>query len=215
MFSTMKLSGLTICLTAMALAPVVQAASTIELNYASVYGVNSTIIVDRLPIEISAGKFVYKDLTINLIADAKGNITVTPAIPKQAPSPPPITGGLIAGRYLSQDGTNGFTLQGPFPVAGTSVSEWTLTTTKSVANTRMTPATIYVGPLNQSPVGARVRTAKITDKEYNFGTVNADASDKNDLIGVSQLGNQVEIADFTFNGDKSTPVTTTVYALVK
>jgi hypothetical protein len=192
------------------------AASTVELSYASVYGVNSSVIINRVPIEISPGKVVYKDITINLTADAKGTVTVAPATPKQNFSLVLPVGKFMAGTYVSQDGKSGFVLVGPSPVTGTSVSEWTIGTIANKKVPNLAPATFYVGPVAQSPLIARIRAAKITDKEFSYGTVNSDApADARSLIGVAQLGKQIELADFTSGPDKPTPVGTVIYNFVK
>jgi hypothetical protein len=180
-------------------------ASQPYVEFSGISGNAGTISLSRVPIVLSNGQVIYKDVILLLQANASGVLSSSisqlnsPIFPAQP---------LQSGIYVDVSSTNyGFEMTGPGQLPN-GVGKWIIRPVTGLAgNDCGIPATIYTGPLNASPLAARLSAAKITSTEYSYGVLdsNTGACDgqywgANYLIGVSQVGNQVEFALFTYNG---------------
>jgi hypothetical protein len=190
-------------------------------------GSGNALTASRVPVVQSDGTVVYKDVTVQFSVDSDGKLTLAgPA--EVLPSPLLITGGFIAGNYMGPSPLGGgkffITVSGP-SVAHGGATKWSLAATTGAAPcTYPTSATWYVGPLSSSPLAARLQKAGITSTAWSYGIEDSPQSCQptygNDwypgtLIGVSQTGNAITIASFSFIGssDSNYPIDEIAYTL--
>jgi hypothetical protein len=62
-------------------------------------GSGNTVTATLIPVVTSTGGVVYKDVTLQFVADAAGNLTLASGFPKVVPSATFITSTFKAGRY--------------------------------------------------------------------------------------------------------------------
>jgi hypothetical protein len=199
-------------------------ASQPYIEFGGISGSAGTVSITRVPIVLSSGKVIYKDVMILLQADANG--ILSPSIPIQAISPPLPTQTLQAGIYVDVANTSSaFEFNGPAQLAN-GVGKWIIYPATGFKSDCGVPASIYTGSLSANPLAARLKAAKITDTEYSYGEIASFSGNipfcggafwnPNFLIGVSQVGNQVEFALFTSSGtDVSAPVARIDFVLYK
>ena len=200
-------------------------------QYSTMTGSGSTITASRVPVVTAAGNTIYKNVTIQFDVDSDGNLTLSPEYPKLSDAPPLVVSSFKAGSYIGPGSIlNGKTpafVDGPGATDGGATS-WSFSTAGG-ADTCTYPnsATWYVGPIDSSPVSARLKKAGITSTAWSYGVAsgptyfdtctnrNSFSSykwERGTLIGVSQSGNAVTIASFTNNGvDFSAPVDQITY----
>jgi hypothetical protein len=199
-----------------------------QFQYATITGTNNVLNVTMLPVVTPKGT-VYKNLTLQVTANAEGEISVEPAI--VVPAPQILASSFKAGTYVGPSTINGgqnkITVTGPGVIVG-GTTVWSLTAS-SDPNVCTYPATAtwYVGSPTSpgNPEYARLKKAGITSPAYSYGTsgtiANSSSScNPNDawsasLIGVSQTGNSITIASFTTLGafDQASPKDQITYTL--
>jgi hypothetical protein len=188
-------------------------------NYASVIGLKNMITVNRVPIQTGPGTFIYKDVTITINVDNAGNLTYQLATPNQPLSPTLSPANIRAGTYTdAQNSTLGIQVSGPTPIGSGGEAQWSITAAAGLACDFSVPSTFYTGPslaTANSTLAARVKAAGITATQYSFGELDQDGC-RNDgnwyngaLIGVTTVGNQLQVSSFTHvTTDSSSPVET-------
>lgn len=205
-------------------------------QYATVVGMGNSLSVARIPVVVPTGNTIFKDLTIRFDVDPDGNLTISPDNPEVFDSPTLQVSSFKAGSYIGPGsilgGKTPAFVDGPGPSDGGATS-WSFSTA-SGANTCTYPssATWYVGPIENTPVAARLKSAGITSTAWSYGVADGpiqgnlcnDNSRTNakwepgTLIGVSQSGNAITIASFTdrpnVRVDFSAPVAQITYRLV-
>ncbi len=194
-------------------------------NYSSVIGLNKTITATQVPVQTSTG-LIYKDVTIQINVDAAGNLTYATTSPLATLSPMLSPSTFRAGIYTnSSDNRYGLQVAGPSIIpGGGGLAQWSISSAPGLACSPPQPATFYTGPLDKSPLAARVSAAGITGitaSQYSFGVIgtpncgNADWQN-NGLIGLTNIGGNLVIASFTQSGtDASTPYTQLTYVFLK
>jgi hypothetical protein len=192
-------------------------------QYATLTGSSNTLTATFVPI-VTAGGTSYWNITLDFNVSSTGVLTV--ASLQQTQAPPPIVSSFRAGTYCASpnvgNGKACITVGGPGETSG-GTTEWSLTAAPgSWADTYPESATWYVGPLASSPLASRLAAAKITSTDYSYGTVGAQNWVINGtwyydtLIGLSQIGNTLNILSFTnyYTGlDQNTPVDQITYTL--
>jgi len=190
-------------------------------EFSTLTGSGNTVTATLIPIVTSTGAVVYKDVTLQFVADAAGNLTLASGFPKVALSATFITSTFKAGRYVGPStilsGTAIVSVSGPSVTTG-GATEWTLAAAGGAAGcTYPATATWYVGPLANSPIAARVKAAGITSTAWYYGVASGPCYSSwytNTLIGVSQVGNTLTIASFTnYPTDYSLPRDQITYTL--
>lgn len=210
-------------------------------QYANLVGSGSTLTASRIPVVVAAGNTIFKNITIQFDVDPDGNLTLSPDNPQISDAPPLQVSSFKAGSYIGP----GSILGGKTPafVDGPGATDGGATTwsfgTGSGADPCTYPnsATWYVGPMENTPVAARLKAAGITSTAWSYGVANGPyvgfncASNRGlsfgnyqwepgTLIGVSQSGNAVTIASFTDDPssgprrDYNAPVAQITYRLV-
>lgn len=166
----------------------------------------------------SNGKFIYKDVVIELKADGNGNLTYVPSTPQQKLSPSLISNRFVAGTYVYPGNIKyGYVLSGPSGVPGSSATKFEVNKSPSLNDACGVPAIFYVGALSANPNYARIKAAGITSTEYSYGiiggssacSINGGSFRTGALVGFSQSGNLITIASFTKYGtekDQNTPI---------
>ena len=192
------------------------------------------ISATRVPVLTATGDTIYKNVSVSFDVDADGNLALTPEFPKVADSPALAIFGFLAGKYVGPGsllaGKATAVVSGPGVLPGGATS-WSLTAGPDAADcTYPASATWYVGPLTNSPVAARLKSAEITSTAWSYGVAGnspcssfSSASNHinaywrpGSLIGVSQTGNAVTLASFSFISsptDRSAPVDQITYRL--
>ncbi len=206
-------------------APAQDAATITRLQDAVIRARGSTISIRRLPIETPTGR-VFRDVVIELHADAQGRVSVVTAGP--AAAAPPVAAVSGQTRLAVQSVPSGQPTQAELPQkvsapivmqifrAGTysaadgglvrvqdrgndlvhHLPAWSLSTD---ANATLGDALWWSGPPEMNPKSARLRRAEITGTEYAYGVSNAGNSEMfgtGSLIGVAQQGNTLRIVSF-------------------
>ncbi len=69
-------------------------------QYSTLTGSGRTILATRVPVVLTNGSIVYKNLTLLFDVDAAGNLTVAPGYPQVVASPTPIVYNFEAGKYV-------------------------------------------------------------------------------------------------------------------
>ncbi|HEY3910500.1 MAG TPA: hypothetical protein VGM07_11490 [Stellaceae bacterium] len=214
---------------AMLAAPAIAATPTPYLQDSTIVSSGATITATDVPVQTSTGSLVYKDVTIQLSADVKGNLTIAKGYPKVVNAINPILNHFVAGNYAGPptfaSGKFLITVNGPGAGAG-GTTVWSLTTAKGAdCGTYPTLATWYTGPVASNPLAARLKKAGITSTFYSYGLVGSEGCydagtptsfPATGLIGVSQVEGSLAIVSFTnINGvDQPTPVSEITYTLL-
>ncbi|MGH7113606.1 MAG: hypothetical protein ACREE9_03835 [Stellaceae bacterium] len=202
--------------------PADAASKPIYFDESSIVGIGRTVTALRVPIETAPNTFIYKDVTIELTADAKGNLEWATKEPISALSPPLATSNIRAGIYLIPTCSQcGIQITGPTSIGNGGEAEWTITPapgTKIVpAESPPNPAVFYTGPLAGNPLAARLENAGLTSAQYAYGEIGASslygAWYPNGLIGLRLVGNELVVAAFTDSGeiDHNVPWTQIIY----
>jgi hypothetical protein len=187
-----------------------------EIQYGTLSGTTNSINVTMLPVVLSNGTTIYKNLTIPITLTETTvnnaiNVTFTVGAITAVPFPIGSANGLKAGNYVGPNGEL-LMLIGP-GVTTNGATEWSLIgTAGATACTYPTTATIYDGPLTSNPLYARLKNAGITSTAYSYGvmgsqtcaTAGGDWWNNGNIIGVSQTANALTIVSFTFGNDQST-----------
>lgn len=201
------------------------AAPYAEFQYSTLTGSGNTITATQVPVVTSTGVTVYENLSLQFNVDANGNLSIATGYPQIVPAPALLASGFLAGTYIGPPTVNSggmiISVAGPGVTSG-GATEWTLSSA-SGANACTFPysATWYVGPISSSPLAARLKSNGITSTAWSYGIGTAsqcsganNAWYLNPLIGVSQVGNTITFASFTFqNSDYSTPQAQITYTL--
>jgi hypothetical protein len=154
-------------------------------------------------------------VSLGLLDDTNRSVSKTcaaypagpPVLPTSTVNASPVL-PLQSGIYVDvANAAYGFEMTGPGQLPN-GVGKWIIRLATGINADCGIPATIYTGPINAGPLAARLSAAKITSSEYSYGVIDNGgygacgglAWSQNYLIGVSQVGNQVEIALFTYNG---------------
>jgi hypothetical protein len=163
--------------------------------------------------------------------DANGNLTLSQGYPQVIQAPALLTSGFRAGTYVGPStllsGKATVNVSGPGVTDG-GATVWSIGAAPGAdACTYPISATWYVGPIENSPFAARIKSAGITSTAWSYGIgagnacgsnitgVNSNAWYANTLIGVSQVGNTLTIASFTNAGtDKTVPLDQITYRLM-
>jgi hypothetical protein len=183
-------------------------------------GSGNTINATQIPVVLASGIVAYLNCTLQFNVDSNGNLTLSPGFPQISQAPAVITANFKAGRYVGPAaGTyTGFTVNvaGPGILDG-GATAWSLSApTGASNNTYPITATWYVGPIASNPLAARLKSAGITSTAWSYGTGSSSFGNPwspNSLIGVSQIGNTLTLASFTYNADSSTPQGQITYTL--
>jgi hypothetical protein len=186
---------------------------------ATLSGSGNTITATRVPVVISATQTIYVDIAIQFNSDANGVLTIANGFPQINQSPNLLTGGFQAGTYLGP--LSLFNGKGLISVSGPTVEDggytfWSLTTAPGTdPGVYPTSANWYVGPIANNPYAARINAAKITNTTYSYGIMTSSGgciavwctAGTGNLIGVSQTGNVLSIATFSYEGgsDQNVP----------
>ena len=204
-------------------------------QYATLVGSGSTLTVSRIPVVVAAGNTIFKNITIQFDVDPDGNLTLSPDNPRVSDAPPLQVSSFKAGSYIGPgsilDGKTPAFVDGPGAIDGGATS-WSFSTAAGADYcTYPGSATWYVGPIENTPVAARLKKIGITSTAWSYGVASGPGyftnctktgfsfqSDKwqpGTLVGVSQSGNAVTIASFTERGnDYSAPIAQITYRLV-
>jgi len=198
-----------------------------QFQYATITGTNNVLNVTMLPVVTPKGT-VYKNFTLQVSANAEGQITVESAT--AVPAPTTVVTAFKTGVYLGPSsinkGQNQITISGPGVVPG-GTTVWSLTSSSDPnVCTYPASATWYVGSPTSlgNPLYARLKKAGITSTAYSYGSAGNlsnsscnpnDAWSGGSLIGVSQTGNSITIASFTTLGfaDQNSPKDQITYTL--
>jgi hypothetical protein len=199
--------------------PADAASKPIYFDESSIVGIGQTITALRVPIETAAGTYIYKDVTIEINSDAKGDLTWATAEPITALSPPLATSNVRAGIYVIPTCACGIQITGPSSIGSGGVGEWVITAVpgKSTYYSPPNPAFFYTGSLAASPLAARLEKAGLTSPQYVYGIVGTSNSyipwQSNALFGLRLVGNELVVAAFTdgSNIDHNVPVTQIIY----
>jgi|SRR5271163_1756768 len=187
-----------------------------HFQYSTTTSSNEEIDAVRVPAVDSTGVTHYWDVSLLFDVDAEGALTLASGYPMIAPSKSFNSAHFKAGKYIAPsdlfDGNGVITVAGPTVLAGGG-SEWTITLPSgSYADTYPNSAVWYVeSSIANNPLATRIENAKITSTVWSYGVGNTlnDHWCPNSLLGFSQVGNSITIADFTTtNGgcaDASTP----------
>ena len=223
------LAGLALAL-GVGLGPAADAATpTPYLQDLTIVGSGGTLTITDVPVQTSTGSLVYKDLTIELSADVKGNLTIAKGFPKELNAIKPVLNNFVAGTYAGPatlaSGKFLVTVNGPGVSAG-GLTAWSLTTPKGAdCGTLPLSAIWYTGTIASNPLAPRLKKAGITSPFYSYGLVGTtscrDAGPDNyfgagSVIGVSQIEGSLAIVSFTDNNgqDLPTPFVEITYTLL-
>ena len=187
-----------------------------EFQYATITATTNTLNATLLPVVLSNGSLVYKNLTIpfKVTEDSKGNITITAGTITVVNSPETQINGFIAGNYVGPGGGNGqlITLSSP-GVTASGATEWSVAQSAGATGcTYPITATFYVGPIASNPLYPRLKKAGITSTAYSYGILGEQPCgsgwwDTGTILGFAQTGNTLTIVSFTLfgNEDQNTP----------
>jgi len=191
---------------------------------AGIHGSGGTLTITRLPIHTASG-IIYRDVTIELHADAQGNVTIatdtaghallgaaprpgaalavaaTPPSPgvvqlTQQPSAPLVMQHFTAGMYETAGGAVVQVIDRGIDLVH-GVPAWSITTVSG--GSALESAIWYSGPPYVNPKARRLQNAGITSAAYAYGI--SDAGDgrlfgTGSLIGAVQEGNTLKIVSF-------------------
>jgi len=182
---------------------------TAQFQYSAITGSNSVINATRVPVTDSSGKVSYWDVTINFTVSADG--VPSTASGSLQPSKALKVSSFQPGTYkLSTDPNFAVVLSGPgIGVAGTTV--WSISSAGDLCGAPSS-SEWWTGPIVDNPLATRITTAKISSKDYSYGSVGTNGNcwpfyNQRDLIGASQVAGTLTISDFTDIGgnDHSVP----------
>lgn len=123
----------------------------------------------------------------------------------------PLVSSIVSGKYVGPSNVNGgknlITITGPALITG-GVLAYTISLS-SGASSDTIPAggTFYVGPLENSPLFAQLKSSNMTSTAWSFGV----ASNTGVTIGVAQVGNTLSIGWFNYG---NTPYNQMTYTLI-
>jgi hypothetical protein len=197
----------------------------------TVTGSGNTITATNVPVVIS-GITVYVNVTMQFNVSSNGNLTLSSGYPQVVAAPNLLSASFMAGTYVgpstAANGKATVTVGGPGVTDG-GATTWSLSAAPgSDPCTYPGTATWYVGPVANSPVAARLKSAGITSTAWSYGVSSSPScgADANHwtgsggaaLIGVSQSGNAITLATFSsWNGyavtDNSAPTGQITYTL--
>ena len=189
----------------------------IAFDYATIVGQGPVIQVDRLPVTTSAGKIVYKDVTIGFTTDGNGGVQLNGA-PVVLPSPKLITNHFQPGEYFAQVGnavayaylTSGVDIEG-------GSTSWTFTIENEPSPFPAPPQAEWQTGAPAPDLAQRIANAKIVvDPDLSYGT-NGEQSPgegqnqpfaQNGLVAAKQISTSLIIWSYTgiYDYDSSTPV---------
>ncbi|MGH7115580.1 MAG: hypothetical protein ACREE9_13920, partial [Stellaceae bacterium] len=210
--------------------PAIAATPTPYLQDSTIVGSGGTITATDVPVETSTGSLVYKDLTIQLNADVKGNLTIARGYPKVVNAISPILNHFVAGHYAGPptlaSGKFLVTVNGPGVSSG-GATAWSLTPSSgSNCGTYPQSVTWYTDPIASNPLAARLKKAGITSSFYSYGIVGFGPTcaagtyfdfESGALVGLSQIEGSLTIVSFTYNGgatDSPIPLAEITYTLL-
>ncbi len=134
-----------------------------------------------------------------------------------------MTGSGKAGNYVGPstlfNGQGYVTVSGP-GVTGGGATTWSLSAANGAYQTTLSSATWFVGPIANNPLAARIGKAGITSTAWSYGVCGGAGVNHSwyggGLIGVSQTGNALTIANFTLgsSSDSSMPKDQVTFTLV-
>ena len=197
-------------------------------QFATLTGSGNTITATRIPVVNGAGKTAYKNMTLQFDVDSDGNLMPSSGFPQLFDAPALLVSSFKAGSYIGPasvlGGKTPVYVDGP-GLTDSGATTWSITTAAGADPcTYPGSATWYVGPIDSGPMAPRLKKAGITSTGWSYGVGGASCRDYNfnifswgsgSLIGVSQSGNAVTIASFTYNGsDYSSPQSQVTYRLV-
>lgn len=202
---------------------------------ATITGAGNTITASRIPIVIAPGNTIFKNLTIQFDVDPDGNLTIASEYPQIFDAPALQVSTFKAGSYTGPgsvfDGKMPAYVDGPGPTDGGATS-WSFSTADGADRCAYpSSATWYAGPMENTPVAARLKRVGVTSTAWSYGVASGPGYqtsctnpqyifgshkwEPGTLIGVSQSGNAITIASFTELGkDYSAPVAQITYRLV-
>ena len=194
-----------------------------EPQFATLSGTTNTVTLSSLPVVLSNGSVVYKNVTIpiNVSESTTGAVTLTAGAISSVPAPVVLVSAFKSGPYQGPGGTNTelLTLTGPGVTSG-GATEWTLSSSGGATGcTYPNTATFYVGPLASNPLITRLKKAGITSTAYSYGIMGTQPCSvgnqwyNGNIIGVSQTGNALNIVSFSDSGvsDQNTPTAQITY----
>lgn len=127
------------------------------------------ITVLRLPVRLSNGKLVYKDVTLRFTM-TNGKLKFATGFPKVANSPALLTGPFVAGEYYSAaNKSHIYKLDGPVP-GPNGRQQWTMTYPNYPLQ-----ITFYTGAIKGHPLEDRIKAAGI-NAPYTFGIIDVQHS---------------------------------------
>jgi hypothetical protein len=193
-------------------------------------GSGNTMTATRVPVRISSSLTIYVDITTQFNVDLNGNLTMSAGYPQIVPSAALLTANFKAGTYVAPstlfNGKGFITVSGP-GVSNGGATAWSLSTASgSDPGTTPATATWYVGPIANNPLAARLTQLGITSSAWSYGVGTGPNSGSwssydwgtwmaGSIIGVSQTGNAITIASFSFaGGDKASPQDQITFTLV-
>ena len=194
------------------------AAPVVMPQYSTLTSTDGTIQASRLPVTYN-GTAYYVDLTLALTAEVSSQGVVTIVVtPTSVASPALVVNSFKAGTYVGPANINGgksvIVVSGPSPLPNGGTA-WTLSAPSgSSPYTYPDTAVWYVEPIADSPLAARLSTAKITSTDYSYG-IGDSGSDwcSNSLLGFRQVGNTLSISNFSNCVDHQTPIDSITYTL--
>jgi hypothetical protein len=198
-----------------------------QFQYATLTGTTNTINMTRVPVVTATGT-VYKNITLQVTVDSKGDVTLASGSPTVVASPSVVVSAFKAGTYVGPSTVNGgrnlITVSGPAVVPG-GTTVWSITASPDADScTYPASGTWYVGPISgNNPLAARLVKAGITSTAYSYGTggdsdtsctANGDWAGGT-IIGASQTGNQLVLSSFSSLGfaDHNAPIDQITYTL--
>jgi hypothetical protein len=180
-------------------------------QFATLTGTGNSVTGVLVPVVLSNGTIIYDNVTLTFDVSSTGALTVGSLAVAAAPTP--VISSFAKGQYVGPSTINGgkniINVSGP-GVASGGVTEWSLAAASGAScYTYPATATWYVGPLADNPLAARVKAAGIntTSTTMYFGIaseacVYSGYWETGTLIGVSQTGNSLTIASFSYEGSK-------------
>ena len=188
---------------------------SIAFDYATIVGQGPVIQVDRLPVTTSAGKILYRDVTISFTTDGNGGLQLNGA-PVVVPSPNLITNHFQPGEYFAQVGNAvayAYLTSGVDPEDGST--SWSFTIENEPSPFPAPPQAEWQTGAPAPDLAQRIANAGIPiDPDLSYGTNGEQAPGEgcgqpfaqNGLVAAQQIGKQLTIWSFTriCNADQST-----------
>jgi len=205
------------------------------LQHGVLVGAAKTITASRVPVFLSSGEIVYKNILIQFDVDADGTLRIASDFPLISDAPKLDVVTFRVGSYIGPGSVLGGKtpafVDGPGATVG-GATTWSFTSAAEAdVCTYPSSATWYVGPIENTPVASRLKKAGITSTAWSYGVANGPKIydrcgtgnsfqvakwQPGTLVGVSQTGNSITISSFTeYNTDYSTPVDQVTYRLTQ